>query len=241
LLTGVRHFGGRLTMLLNWNMLPETVSASVIRDLITRLQAIEQRAVHCVSNLSEDGAVSERMMQHDTELLVYVSMLTVRNRRRRWEVPTLPHLFKRLHAIFLGNKFRHTRYVSSLDNSIAEENVLVLPWHFKKLPHPAERILIELPLVNGLDVNFLLQFLKKVLEIRAVFTVTDQVLLQVTYPYCKEPLSNHVQQARNSGWGFDELHDHIIFLFHPSKTIRSSEAGNVCEITEGGGITFSIF
>jgi hypothetical protein len=70
--------------------------------------------------------------------------------------------------------------------------------------------------VNGLDVNLLLQFLIKILEIRAVFTVTDQVLLQVIYPYCKEPLRNHVQQALNCGWGFDQLHEDI-FSFIPGR------------------------
>jgi hypothetical protein len=51
--TRERHFSGRLTLLLKSNMLPETVSVSAIRDLITRLEALGQRAIHFVWKLSE--------------------------------------------------------------------------------------------------------------------------------------------------------------------------------------------
>jgi hypothetical protein len=216
--TRVRHFSGRLTQLLKWNMLPKTVSVSAIRDLITRLEALERRAIHCVSNLSEDGAVSERVMQQDTGTVRVRVQADATEHTAQLGGPdvatsiqeTRRELFREANSDIRGK-------VSSLDNSIAGEKVLVLPWHFKNLPHPAERILRELPSVNGLDVNLLLQFLTKILEIRAVFTVTDQVLLQEIYPYCKEPLSNHVQQALNNGRAFDQLHEDIILSFIPRR------------------------
>jgi hypothetical protein len=77
-------------------------------------------------------------------------------------------------------------------------------------------MLSELASVDGLDVNLLLQFLGKILKIHAVFTVTDQLLLQLIYPYCKR-LSNRVEQALNNSWGFDRCHDDVIFSFIPRR------------------------
>jgi hypothetical protein len=46
--------------------------------------------------------------------------------------------------------------VHPLNNPRSGENLLALPWRFNKLPHPVDRILKQLPSVDGLEVNALL-------------------------------------------------------------------------------------
>jgi hypothetical protein len=45
----------------------------------------------------------------------------------------------------------------------------------------------ELPVVDGLDLKALLEFLRKVINIRTLFPMSDRALFEVIYPFCREP------------------------------------------------------
>jgi hypothetical protein len=52
-----------------------------------------------------------------------------------------------------------------------------------------EGLLREIPVTNGLEINQLLAFLQKVLQLREHFPLQDRDFVQVIYSLCAEPLS----------------------------------------------------
>jgi hypothetical protein len=216
--TRVRHFAVRLTTLLNWATLPENISVSVLRELILRLEAIEKRTIHYSSNCPEDRTVAGGMMQHQkgaAQICIHDDVMRHSTRSGESDVAISIQDSTTESTMEANSTIRG--HDTQLNNPRAGENLLLLPWRFNKLPHPVDRMLKQLPLVDGLEVNSLLQFLKSILQIRAVFTVTDQVLLQVIYPYCKKPLSNRAQQALSNDWNFDQFHEDVICSFDPRR------------------------
>jgi hypothetical protein len=169
-------------------MLHENISVSVIRESIVRLEVIEQRTLHYLPSWAEDGTVTDTMMQHHSG--------AAQSRSHSDAMRHAAHSGESsVTTSFHYNRTESTREINSslsgnvypLNNPRVDKNLLVLPSCFNKLPHPVDRMLKQLPLVDGLEVNALLQFLQKILEICMVFSITDQVLLQVLSPYCKKP------------------------------------------------------
>jgi hypothetical protein len=80
-----------------------------------------------------------------------------------------------------------------------------------------DRLLKHLPSVDGFEVKALFQFLQKVIGIRTVLNVTDSVLLQVIYPYCRNTLNTRIQYTLCNGWSFNQLHEDVICSFVPRR------------------------
>jgi hypothetical protein len=183
-----------------------------------RLEATEQRTLQYASSLIEEGTVAESMTQLHTgavqprskddamrhgarsrESSVATSVQDTRTEPTKERVPPI------------------SGKVSSLSNSRQGQNPLVLPWRFNKLPHPVDRMLKQLPSVDGSEANALLQFLQRVIEIRAVCNITNQVLLQVICPYYKKLLSSRIKHALSHDWSFDQFHGDVICSFVPRR------------------------
>jgi hypothetical protein len=52
---------------------------------------------------------------------------------------------------------------------------------------------------------------------RIKVNVSDRVLLQVIYPYCKKHLNNRIQQAVSDKWSFDQFPEDVIWPFVPGR------------------------
>jgi hypothetical protein len=101
---------------------------------------------------------------------------------------------------------------------------------FNKLPHPAERLLRELPVVDGLQAKELLHFLGLVIKIRTLFPMSDLALLEIIYPYCREPLCARVSAALGSRLSFAQFHADVLQFFVPKRlfdTLRQDLFGRL--------------
>jgi hypothetical protein len=85
--------------------------------------------------------------------------------------------------------------------------------------HPVDRILRELPAVNGLDVELLMRLLLKVRKLRNTFNLTDKSLFELIYPFCKSSLSERVDEALRALVDFDQFHD-VIQYFIPRRMFK---------------------
>jgi hypothetical protein len=69
-----------------------------------------------------------------------------------------------------------------------------------------ERLLREVPVTDGLNVDILLQFLRKVIELRNHFHWSDRDLFEIIYSRCSEPLSAQVNLALTRQFTFEQFH-----------------------------------
>jgi hypothetical protein len=81
---------------------------------------------------------------------------------------------------------------------------------FAKLPHPMEALLREIPVTSGLEVEPLLQFLTKVLEMRDHFGLPDRQLLDIIYPKCLEPLRARVNFVLSQQFTVDQFQGDVL-------------------------------
>jgi hypothetical protein len=83
-----------------------------------------------------------------------------------------------------------------------------------------EGLLREISVTNGLEINQLLAFLRKV-QLREHFPLQDRDFLQVIYSRCAEPLSARVNLALNSGSSFEQFHFDVLQFFVPRRLFES--------------------
>jgi hypothetical protein len=81
---------------------------------------------------------------------------------------------------------------------------------FAKLPHPMETLLCEIPVISWLEVEPLLQFLTKVLEMRDHFGLPDRQVFDIIYPRCLEPLRARVNFALSQRFTVDQFQGDVL-------------------------------
>jgi hypothetical protein len=86
---------------------------------------------------------------------------------------------------------------------------------FEKLPHPLQSLLNTLPVVSGLEIEKLLDFFGIVLKMHCLGQLLDAQLFEVLYPFCHEPLVEHLLSARAQNMDFEHFHRLILDQFIP--------------------------
>jgi hypothetical protein len=74
-----------------------------------------------------------------------------------------------------------------------------------------------LPVVKGLEIKRLLEFLGLVLKIRRLGQLPDMQLFEVLYPFCREPLAEQLLLARAQNMPFEQFHRAILENFIPRR------------------------
>jgi hypothetical protein len=74
----------------------------------------------------------------------------------------------------------------------------------------------DLNVVDGANVNLLCDFLLKVLKIRQVGQMTDSVIYEIVYPYCRGELLAFVTKAITGILSFETFHAELLGQFIPS-------------------------
>jgi hypothetical protein len=88
---------------------------------------------------------------------------------------------------------------------------------FAKLPHTMDALLRDIPVTSGLEVEPLLQFLTKVLEMRDHFGLPDRQLLDIIYPKYLEPLRVRVKFALSHQFTVDQFQGDVLEHFVPRR------------------------
>jgi hypothetical protein len=77
---------------------------------------------------------------------------------------------------------------------------------YQKLPHPFSQSLKELPVIDGRDVNSLLEFLLRLIRMNQVGQIITPGSYEVLYPHCRGEVLQILSQAMAIGANFDALH-----------------------------------
>jgi len=64
-------------------------------------------------------------------------------------------------------------------------NQVFTPHFYRRLAHPLNHLMKELPVVDGTDVNLLCDFMIQVLKIRQVGQMTESTIYEIMYPCCR--------------------------------------------------------
>lgn len=86
---------------------------------------------------------------------------------------------------------------------------------YAKLKNPLEKYLSSFTVVNGLDVNSLLDFLRNLVKITNEVKLTSMELYSILIGYCQGPLLSKVLQFQSESQPIEELHREILITFIP--------------------------
>jgi hypothetical protein len=86
---------------------------------------------------------------------------------------------------------------------------------FQRLPHSSEPLLKSLPVVNGLEVENLLDVLAIILKIRRLGQMLDSQLFEVLYAFCRKPLAERLLSAIAENMKFERFHELVLEYFLP--------------------------
>jgi hypothetical protein len=90
---------------------------------------------------------------------------------------------------------------------------------FQKLTNPLSLLLREVPVVDGGDINRLLDFLLKAHTISEVGRITAPTIFEMLYPCCKGELLACLRQSLVRGDNFDQFHEKVLHTFIPSRVL----------------------
>jgi DNA-directed RNA polymerase subunit N (RpoN/RPB10) len=88
---------------------------------------------------------------------------------------------------------------------------------FQKLTNPLSLLLREVPVVDGGNINLLLEFLLKAHTIGEVGRITAPTIFEMLYPCCKGELLLCLRQSLVRGDSFDKFHERVLQTFIPSR------------------------
>lgn len=97
------------------------------------------------------------------------------------------------------------------ENSLSNIGLCV----FNKLANPIEKYLQDFRIVNGLDINELLHFLKTLIKLQSLTSLTDSDIIQLIQGFTVSPLLDKVLECKRLNATVKHLHKQIIFSFIP--------------------------
>lgn len=90
--------------------------------------------------------------------------------------------------------------------------------YYNKLSHPAERLLVQFPKVNGFDIDDILKFFRLALRLLAAFPELKEQIFQILIPYCSGPFLNCLLQQKSQN-DFENFHRLAIKSFIPDRQL----------------------
>ena len=103
-------------------------------------------------------------------------------------------------------------------------NQFFTPHFYQRLPHPLSRLMKELPVVDGTDVNLLCDFMTQVLKIRQVGQMTESAIYEIMYPCCCGESLAFVTQAIITRQKYENFHACLLGQFRPSRQMLQFRA-----------------
>jgi hypothetical protein len=83
------------------------------------------------------------------------------------------------------------------------------PHFYQRLPHPLSHLLKELPVVDGIDVGLMCDFLLKELKIRQMGQMADNAIYEIMYSHCRGDLLARVTNSVSSTESFEIFYARI--------------------------------
>lgn len=89
--------------------------------------------------------------------------------------------------------------------------------NYCKLPNPLSSVLGSLSIIDGLQVDQLLNFIEVLFRAKDFPGMSDTLLLQLIFPHCQEPLLEILVSCLESGANFEEFHTRLLENFVPGR------------------------
>ena len=88
---------------------------------------------------------------------------------------------------------------------------------YHKLPNPLSDVIQRLPVVDGLDPEALLKFLRIFFQLADFPGLSERTLLELIYPYCRGSMAERVTSTLRDGGGIDHFHREVLDAFVPGR------------------------
>jgi hypothetical protein len=102
---------------------------------------------------------------------------------------------------------------SQSESVIPVGSSLFMPHLFQQLPQPFSQSLKELPIIDGRDVNSLLDFLLRLIRMNQVSQIMTPGYYKILYPYCRGEVLQILSQVKTTGVSFDVLLEQLLSRF----------------------------
>jgi hypothetical protein len=116
--------------------------------------------------------------------------------------------------------------VAGVPAAVPSASQVFTPHFYQRLPHPLSHLVKELPVVDGIDVNLLCDFLAQVLKIRYVGQMAERTIYEIMYPCCRGELLTLVTQAITAKESFENFHARALGQFIPSRQMSQLRAAS---------------
>ena len=93
---------------------------------------------------------------------------------------------------------------------------------FSKLKNPLEKMVRDLPHIDGLDRELLLKFIGRILRMKEQPHLQDEELYDCIFPFTSPPLSELIRDAMDRALCFEEFHSEILRQFFPRASFAYS-------------------
>jgi hypothetical protein len=93
---------------------------------------------------------------------------------------------------------------------------------YQRLPHPLNQSLKEIPVVDGVEVSLLWDFLLKILQIHFIGQFNAPEIYKINYPYCRGEIHSLVTQAIHEKEEFEVFHDRVLKQCLPTKQLAKT-------------------
>lgn len=105
---------------------------------------------------------------------------------------------------------------------------------YSKLQNPLSNLLKDLPVVDGLDANLLLQFIEILLRAKEFPGMSDSTLLQLCFPHCRSPLLEVLLSCLERGVTLDQFHGSLVENFLPGRLRENLRQERFCRLQRHG-------
>lgn len=94
--------------------------------------------------------------------------------------------------------------------------------NFSKLRNPLEKMVRDLPHIDGLDRELLLKFIGRILRMKEQPHLQDEELFDCIFPFTSPPLSDLIRSAMDQPLTFEEFHTELLRQFFPRASFAYS-------------------
>ena len=84
-------------------------------------------------------------------------------------------------------------------------------------PNPLSEVIQRLPVVDGLDLEALLKFLRILFQLADFPGLSERTLLELIYPYCRGSMAERLTSTLRDGGGIDHFHREVLDAFIPGR------------------------
>jgi hypothetical protein len=95
---------------------------------------------------------------------------------------------------------------------------------YQRLPHPLNQLLKEIPVVDGVEVSLLWEFLLKILQIHLMGQFNAPEIYEIIYAYCRGEILTLVTQAICVKEDFEVFHERILRQCVPPRQLAKLRA-----------------